>query len=176
MARIVVIFSSLWLAACDVGELPGLTGDGGADGSGNGCDNIAATVPTGHHNPPMTQGCMSQTGCHNAALTLGTGAPEFSYGGMLFKADKTTPYGGATIVVKLGAAVKKTVAASNGEFYMVPGVAGIDPPTNTATALTSASGCPNVQPMVGALTQGGGDCGKSGCHTPGVGQGSIYLP
>jgi hypothetical protein len=163
MARIVVIFSSLWLAACDVGELPGLTGDGGADASGNGCDTIAATIPTGHHNPPMTTGCMSAAGCHNQALGLGTGAPEYSYAGMLYKADKVTPYGGATIVVKLGSAVKKTVASDNGEFYMVPGVAGIDPPTNT-------------QPMVGALTQGGGDCNKGGCHTPGVGQGAIYLP
>jgi hypothetical protein len=180
MARIVVIFS-LCLAACDVGELPGLTGDGGGDADGNGCDPIAATIPPGHHNPPMTAtGCMSAAGCHSAQLGLGAGAPEYSYAGMLYKADKETPYGGATIVVKLGAALKKTVVADNGEFYMVPGVAGIDPPTNQMTATTSASGCPNVAPMVGALTQGGGDCNKGGCHAPlgsaNPGNGPIFLP
>jgi hypothetical protein len=175
MARIVIIFS-LCLAACDVGELPGLTGDGaGGDGSGNGCIPVAAQILPGHHVPPMVTGCMSAAGCHNAGLGLGTNAPEYSYAGMLYKADKTTPYGGASIVVKLGAAQKTAIAADNGEFYMVPGVAGIDPPTNAMTALTSASGCPTVAPMVGVLTQGGGDCNKGGCHTPGVGQGAIYL-
>lgn len=181
MARIVVILSLLVLAACDVGELPGLSGDGGTgDGSGNGCVPVAAAaeIPPGHHpegHESKTIGCMSAAQCHSAGLGLGPAAPEFSYGGLLFKADKTTPYGGATIVVKLGTAVKQAIAADNGEFYLVPGAAGIDPPTNTATATTSASGCPTVAPMIGALTQGGGDCARSGCHTPGVGQGVVYL-
>ena len=180
MARTFVIFS-LCLAACDVGELPGATGDGGGgggdgSGSGNGCVEIAATVPPGHHNPPMVTGCMSAAGCHNQALGLGTAAPAYSYAGMLYKADKVTPYGGASIVVKLGAAAKTVTVSDNGEFAMVPGVAGLDPPDNAMTATTSASGCPNVAPMVGVLTQGGGDCNKGGCHTPGVGQGAIYLP
>lgn len=185
MARIVVILSLCLaaLTACDVGQLPGVTGDGGVgsgDASGNGCAPIAAAaeIPIGHHpagHESKTIGCMSAAGCHSAGLGLGTAAPEYSYGGLLFKADKTTPYGGATIVVKLGTAEKRMVVSDNGEFYMVPGVAGLDPPTNTATANTSASGCPNVAPMVGVLTQGGGDCNKGGCHTPGVGQGAVYL-
>jgi hypothetical protein len=176
MARIVVIFS-LCLAACDVGELPGITGDGGTgsgDGSGNGCAQINATPPDGHHNPGM--GCMSAAGCHNQGLGLGNGAPAFSYAGTLYKADKTTPFGGATIVVKLGTAEKSVVTATNGNFWLVPGVAGLDPPDNANTATTKASGCPDVTPMIGALTQGGGDCNKGGCHTPGVGQGAIHLP
>lgn len=184
MARIVVIFS-LCLAACDVGELPGATSDSGGMGmmdTGNGCAPLAATVPTGHHpadHESRTTGCMSAAGCHNAALGLGAGAPEYSYAGLLYKADKTTPFGGATIVVKLGAAQKSTITSDNGEFYMVPGAAGIDPPTNTATANTSASGCPNVLPMAGILTAGGGDCNKGGCHAPvgsaNPGNGPIYL-
>lgn len=121
-------------------------------------------------------GCMSAAGCHNEALGLGTAAPAYSYAGTLYKADKVTPYAGATIVVKLGSAEKKVVASDTGQFWMVPGVAGIDPPTNTMTATTSASGCPNVAPMVGVLTQGGGDCNKGGCHAVGVGQGVVYLP
>lgn len=183
MARIAVIFSLIVLAACDVGELPGLTDSGGGtgDGSGNNCATLAigADIPAGHHpdgHESKTVGCMSAAGCHSAGLGLGTAAPEFSYGGLLFKADKVTPYGGATIVVTLGAAEKRTIAADNGEFYMVPGAAGIDPPTNAMTAITSASGCPNVAPMIGVLTQGGGDCNKGGCHTPGTGQGAVYLP
>lgn len=178
MARIVVIFS-LCLAACDVGQLPGTTPDGGGGsgdsmGSGNGCIAVSATPPDGHHNPGM--GCMSAAGCHNQALGLGTGAPAYSYGGTLFKADKTTPFAGATIVVKLGTAEKSVTVANNGNFWLVPGVAGIDSPTNTTQGETKASGCPDVTPMVGKLTQGGGDCNKSGCHTPGTGQDSIHLP
>ena len=178
MARIVVIFT-LCLAACDVGELPGATGDangGSGDAAGNGCVPVvtaAADIPDGHHNPGM--GCMSAAGCHNQALGLGTNAPAYSYGGTLYKADKTTPYPGATIVVELGGAAKKVVTANNGNFWMVPGVPGLDPPTNTMTAKTSASGCPNVAPMATLLTQGSGDCNKSGCHTPGVGTGAIFL-
>jgi hypothetical protein len=177
MARIVVIFS-LCLAACDVGQLPGATGDGGGGsgdgGSGNGCITATdpAQAPDGHHNPGM--GCMSAAGCHNQALGTGTGAPAYSYAGTLYKMDKTTPYAGATVIVTLGGAEKKVTAANNGNFWLVPGVAGLDAPTNTATANTKATACPNINPMAGALTQGGGDCNKSGCHTPGAGQGAIY--
>src|SRR5690606_4088719 len=90
MARIVVIFS-LCLAACDVGQLPGATGDGGGSGtvdSGNGCEPIATTIPTGHHpegHESKTMGCMSAAGCHNQALGLGPAAPAYSIGGLLFK-------------------------------------------------------------------------------------------
>jgi hypothetical protein len=175
MARIVVIFS-LCLAACDVGELPQLMGDGGGSGSdsGNGCVELSATPPTGHHNPVMAQGCMSAANCHNSALGLGTGAPAYSYGGVLFKADKTTPYAGGTVIVTLGSAAKKVTAADNGEFFMVPGVAGLDPPTTAMRASTQATACPNITAMVGTLGAGDGDCQKGGCHTPGTGQGVVY--
>ena len=144
-----------------------MTGD-----SGNGCAEISATPPNGHHNPGM--GCMNAAGCHNQALGLGTGAPAYSYAGTLYKADKTTAYAGATIVVKLGTAEKQIVTADNGNFWMVPGVAGLDPPTNTATATTKASGCPTVLPMAGPLTQGGGNCNSAACHAVGA-QGPVYL-
>lgn len=138
------------------------------------CDPISATPPVGHHNAGT--GCMSAAQCHNQALGLGTGAPAYSYGGTLYKTDKTTPFAGATIVLKLGTAEKSVVVADNGNFWMVPGVAGLDPPTTILAATAKASGCPDVVPMVGTLTAGGGDCNKGGCHTPGVGQGVIHLP
>ncbi|HEY5950272.1 MAG TPA: hypothetical protein VIV40_32485 [Kofleriaceae bacterium] len=174
MARIVVTFL-LCLAACDVGQLPGATGDGGGSGdaSGNGCVEVSATPPDGHHNPGM--GCMSAAGCHNQQLGLGTGAPAYTYGGTLYKADKTTAYGGATIIVTLGAAEKKVTTASNGNFWLVPGVAGLDAPTTAMRASTKATACPNILPMTGTLGAGDGDCNKGGCHTPGAGQGAIYV-
>lgn len=179
MARIVVIFS-LCLAACDVGELPKLMGDGGGgdDGSGgNGCVDVSATPPAGHHVPVMAQGCMSAAACHNQALGLGTGAPAYSYGGVLFKADKTTPYAGGTVIVTLGTAEKKVTASDNGEFFLVPGVAGLDPPTVDTRAATKATACPTAPAaMVGTLGPGDGDCQKGGCHTPGTGQDVVYAP
>ena len=176
--RIVVTFSLSLLAACEVGQLPGTTTDGGGSGdSGNGCVEMAATVPVGHHNPVMQTGCMSAAGCHNQALGLGTAAPAYSYGGLAYKADKVTPAAGATIIVTLGSAEKKVTVSDNGEFFMVPGVAGLDEPTNTMTGQTSATECPNPPlKMAGALTEGGGDCNKGGCHTPGMGQGVVYVP
>lgn len=178
MLRIVVI-SSLCLVACDVGQLPGATTDGGGGSgtdSGNGCVPLAADIPPGHHVPPMTQGCMSQAACHNEALGLGLAAPAYTYAGLVYKPDKVTPAGGATVIVKVGDAEKHVVVSDNGEFALVAGVAGIDPPTNTATGQTSTTTCPNVLPMVAPLTQGGGDCGKSGCHGPADVQGPIYAP
>jgi hypothetical protein len=91
----------------------------------------------------------------------------------LFKADKTTPYGGATIVVKLGAAEKRAVSSANGEFWLTPEQIG--PPTNEMMGTTSASGCPTVQPMVTPLLTGSGDCNKGGCHAPGSATGVVYL-
>jgi hypothetical protein len=178
MARIVVIFSLCLLAACDVGELPRLMGDGGGDSGGNGCVDLVMPAPAGHHNPAMVQGCMSAANCHNSALGLGTGAPAYSYGGLLFKADKTTPYAGATVIVKLDTAEKKTTVSDNGEFFLVPGVAGLDPPVaGGMRASTKATACPTAPiAMGGTLGPGDGDCQKGGCHTAGTGQGVVYAP
>jgi hypothetical protein len=120
-------------------------------------------------------GCMSAAQCHNQALGLGVGAPAYSYGGTLFKLDKTTPYAGATIIVKLGSALNKIKVANNGNFWAVPGVAGIDEPTAAMRASTSATSCPTVTLMTGTLGPGDNNCAKTGCHTPGAGQDVITL-
>jgi hypothetical protein len=169
MARIVVI--ACLLAACEVGTLPVVGGDSG--GTISGCVDVSMTIPSGHHNAGL--GCMDAAGCHNQALGLGTAAPAYSYAGTLYKADKVTPFPGATILVSLGNAQKKITAADNGNFWMVPGVAGMDPPTVAMRAQTTATACPNVIPMVGSLGAGDGNCNKANCHTQGVGQGVIYV-
>jgi len=179
MVRIVVIFS-VCLLACDVGTYTGAVGGGGPDGGGGGgdgsgsgvvCENISATPPDGHHNPGQT--CIA-AGCHLQGQT-GTNAPAWSYAGTLYKeAAGTNPFPGATILVKLGGTEKKVITATNGNFWFVPGAAGLDPPTNTATANAKASGCPDTTPMVGALVQGGGNCNN--CHKIGGTTSPIHLP
>jgi len=166
MVRLVVI-STLILAACDVGEIPGAGGGGdggggggdGGSGSGSSCENVAATPPAGHHNPGM--GCRSAAACHNAQLGLGTGAPEFSLAGTVYKDTAgTMPYPGATIFVTINGMKKKTIAADNGNFWFVPAL--VPGPTTAMTGMTSASACPNTTPMSGLLVAGGGDCNN--CH------------
>jgi len=166
MLRIAVI-STLVLAACDVGELPGTTtdgGGGGGDGSGSGsnCEAIAAAPPAGHHNPGL--GCRTGAGCHNAALGLGTNAPEYSIAGTLYKDSAgTMPYPGGTVLVTIGGMTHKSIAADNGNFWFVPAL--VASPTATTPGTTSASACPNTQPMIGQIVAGGGDCNN--CHRNG---------
>ena len=168
MLRIAVI-SSLLLAACDVGEIPtaggGDGGGGGSDtGGGSNCEAIAASPPDGHHNEGM--GCRTGGACHNAQLGLGTNAPEFSVAGTVYKDTAgTLPYGGATIIVTIGGTTKKTIAATNGNFWFVPAL--LPGPTATMTGTTSASACPITTAMSGLLVGGGGDCNN--CHRNGGG-------
>ena len=176
MLRIAVI-SSLFLAACDVGEIPDATtdgGGGGSDGSGSGsnCEPIAAAPPAGHHNPGM--GCRSAAGCHNAALGLGTGAPEYSIAGTVYK-DRMgmMAYPGATVLVTIGGTTHKSIAADNGNFWFVPAL--VPGPSATMTGMTSASACPNTIAMGGLLVNGGGDCNSSNCHAPASTQGAVYV-
>lgn len=170
MTRIAVIVSVV-LAACDVGSLPGFGPDGGGgsgDGSSAVCEPISANIPAGNHNPGMS--CIAAA-CHLAG-NLGTGAPAYSYAGTLYKDTAgTTPYPGATIFVKLGGVEKKTITADNGNFWFVPGAAGLESPTAAMQGDTRASGCPTITPMVGKLVLGGGNCNN--CHR---GAGGTTLP
>lgn len=178
MTRIAVILS-VFIAACDVGSIyQANTGTDGGNGSGSGsgsdCETInVANAPDGHHTDQTAvtqataaQGCMSNAGCHNAAKGLGTGAPEYTYAGTLYKdVAGTQPLAGAAVFFKLGATEVKTLSATNGNFWITPGVGGLDAPTNAMTGTTKASGCPNTHSMVGVLVQGGGDCNS--CHKTG---------
>src|SRR6476661_4534004 len=88
MLRIVVI-SSLFVAACDVGSIPGIGpdsgGGGGDDGSGGGDQCVNAVTPAApkhlhadDNTSKRGQACM-QAGCH---LTGGAG-PTFTFSGTI---------------------------------------------------------------------------------------------
>jgi hypothetical protein len=119
-------------------------------------------------------GCRSASQCHNAQLGLGTGAPEYSIAGTVYK-DRlaTMPYPGATILVNMGGTTRKAVAADNGNFWFVPALQPA--PSATMTAMTSASACPTTTQMGGLLVGGGGDCNSGNCHAPGSAQGAVYI-
>jgi hypothetical protein len=174
--------ASIVLAACDVGsvlERTGVDGNGppsdgppgGTDGSGSGsdCETLAAPNGDGHHNAGM--GCLSNAGCHNAGKGLGANAPEFSFGGTIYK-DATNPYPGATVLLTANGVTKKIITGTNGNFYVAP--ITLAAPTALAPVNTKASACPSTTAMSGALVAAGGDCNSSSCH--GGTQGKIHLP
>jgi hypothetical protein len=171
MIRTAIVSIFLAAAACDVGELPNLTGDGGGgggDGSGSDCEPISANIPSGHHNDGMA--CIV-AGCHLPGNT-GAGAPEWSYAGTVYKDPAgTMPYPGATIIITMGGMTQKIIAGDNGNFFISPDQ--LAAPDNAMTANTRGSACPTTRPMVGALTQGGGNCNN--CHRPGA-DGPIDIP
>jgi hypothetical protein len=180
MSRIAVIVTVL-LAGCDVGSVlthnqnnPDGNNGGGDSGGSNGsnCQNLVSPPPVDHHNAGM--GCMTAAGCHNAGLGLGAAAPEYSFGGTVYRdAAGTTPYAGATILVTANGVTKKLIAGDQGNFQITPILFAA--PTNQATANAQASACPAQTPMVGALVGGGGNCNGGGtCH--GGTQGKIHIP
>ena len=199
MHRIVVSLSIVLVSAaatvaftaCDVGSVinqqssTGTDGgtskmDGAGSGSGSGsgsaqCEaDATATAPDGHHNAGMS--CVA-AGCHLTG-SLGTNAPAFTYAGTLYTTSAgTTPLGGATIIITMGGTTKKVITASNGNFFMTAAPAGLNSPTNAATATTKASDCAaaaTASPMSGALVQGGGNCNN--CHRIGGTTSPIHLP
>lgn len=173
MLRTVVI-SSLILAACDVGEIPGAGGggDGGGGGTtdgtatGNGCvDSVTPASPAHIHTDGGTsnagQGCMN-LGCH---LAGGLG-PMFTFAGTVY-ADMagTAPKPGATVKVEFGTTVISAVADTDGNFYSTQDI--------TLPAKTLATACPTVAPMVGMIVTGGGNCNN--CHRPGGEAVPVYV-
>ena len=169
------------LAACDVGSVLNRDTTDGGNGSGSGsgsgsngsnCEPLAGSIPTDHHNAGM--GCMTAAGCHNAGLGLGANAPEYSYGGTVYRdAAGTQPYPGATILITQGGVTKKLISGDTGNFQLPPIL--LPAPTAAATSTTSASACPSTSAMAGTLIAGGGNCNGGGtCH--GGTQGKIHLP
>jgi hypothetical protein len=161
MLRIVVI-SSLFVAACDVGSIPGAGPDGsvggGADGSGSGNGCVNAVTPAAPKHAHADDGTSKQgmacgaAGCHLA----GGAGPTFSFSGTVYTAaDGATPKPGATIKVINGTTTIATVADEDGNFYSTQ--------TITLPAKTLATSCPTLAPMVGMIVTGGGNCNN--CHS-----------
>jgi len=182
MTRMFVIVSLLFASACDVGTVlanQGGGGDGGGSGgsgSGSNCGNLVSPAPDAHthiaggtSNAGMA--CIA-AGCHLDGM-MGTGAPSYSYAGTVYTdAAGTTPAAGSTIFITAAGTTRKVVADAAGNFFLETAL--LAAPTNQATANTSATQCPTITPMVGALVQGGGNCSTTGtCH--GGSQGKIHL-
>jgi hypothetical protein len=162
------VISSLFLAACDVGAIPGIGpdsgGGGGGDGSGSNTDDVCvnAVTPAAPKHTHADDGSSKQgqactaAGCHLIA-SPGAGAPGFSFAGTVFTAiDAVTPKPGATIKVIAGGTTLTTVSDEDGNFYSTQ--------TATLPGTTLATACPTLSPMVGQIqVSGGGNCNN--CHT-----------
>lgn len=160
-----VLFSSIFVAACEVGSIPGVTPDGSGGGdtggdNGTACiDAVTPAAPKHTHGDDGTskrnQACQA-SGCHGASPT----GPAFTFSGTVSTAaDGATPKPGATVRVIDGANVFTAVADEDGNFYSTQ--------TITLPAKTNATACPTVAPMVGMIVAGGGNCNN--CHSPNAG-------
>jgi len=173
MTRTALLLSSLFVAACTVGEIPRTggaddtpgtdAGNPGTDGGavGNGCVNRAAADVPHQHAGNVThagENCMQAGACH----AQGTAQP-FQFAGTLYKSDGTTPSAGASIRVKpmAGGAGITLLTDTAGNFSVAAGALPMAFP-----ALTDATACPTVKPMVGSLAQNGGGACNS-CHVVG---------
>ncbi len=191
MTRTALLLSSLFVAACTVGELPtaggGNTGGNntsgvdagsppGTDAGGahaNGCiDRIVP--PGGSHTHLAGGGTNAGLGCVVAACHLasnpGPNAPGFQFAGTVYKPDGTTPSTGVTIQVKSpGGTVAIGVTDDAGNFNIMQGSL-----QQAFPATTNVTACPNLTPMVGQLVQAGTVTGNNcnGCHVVGGSAGS----
>jgi hypothetical protein len=188
--------------ACDVGSV--LAHEGGADagsGGGGGDGGGAATCPavvspetqTGHHTAngatgdagatviTAHEGCLGQTGCHNAALDP-TPGDIWTYGGEAFQdAAGTIPYAGAHIMLTAAGDPPMSVTMevmANGFFY----TNGTFPAPSATTPITVAICTPGSKTAMAtslAAVQAGtgtdGNCNGAACHGPGQAGAYIYL-
>lgn len=192
-----LILVSFVMAACEVGEVPVNNGTP-VDAPGN-TQIDAPTTPT--PDAPAAAACVPRqtpanvahihsagatthagenclaSGCH-LATNVGVGAPGFQFGGTLYGIDGQTPNAGATIeFVSMGGVTKTTTTDTAGNFYLNAGQLPQAFPAKTcATVCTTGSTTgPAPTPMTAALANTDGACARSGCHTPGAGQGAIKL-
>jgi hypothetical protein len=165
MLRTALLLSSLFAAACTVGDLPTNRGNGQVDAGagmmidaaamGNGCVNRIVPPGDAHQHggaggPTHAGEDCIVAGCH-ANNALGNGAPGFQFAGTVYKVGTTTPNTGLTIHVVSGATVLTGVTDTAGNFNIGAGsLAG------AFTATTDVTACPDIKPMVTKLTGGGG--------------------
>lgn len=183
------------LAACEVGEVPMNPGTGidaptgtPTDGATVPTDTVAAVTCVPRQTPPNTahvhsagatthagENCV-QGGCHLSSNT-GVGAPGFIFGGTLYGPDKTTPNKGATISFTPSNTTVATTTTTDdaGNFYFQSGGTLTMAFPAHVSATVCGTGVTNTppSPMSTALANGDGACARSGCHTPGAGQGAI---
>lgn len=181
--RFALLLSSLLASACTVGAIPppgsgqsGGTGtDGGGGASANGCvDRLAPPFVDAHpHDDGGTDNAgmdCTTAGCHlqGAAGTSGKGnkAPEYMFGGTVYKSDQVTPDGGAVVKITDQGMTGMYYADSGGNFFVPVGDPAL--PTQIKSATVTASACPNISPMAEFVTVSPGT-GKTGCGDSGGG-------
>jgi hypothetical protein len=155
----IVLFLSLLLAGCSVGEV----GTGGDAGPTNDC--VARLAPPGAKHLHAAGGTSNQglncivAGCH-LNNQLGTGAPGYQFAGTMYAAGGTTPSAGALIRIKANGMTLMTYSDEDGNFTFPAGsLAG------TFTATTDVTACPTVTKMVTQLSGGnGGGAGANSCN------------
>lgn len=182
MLRTALLLSSLFAAACTVGELP--KNNGGTTDAGNGSNMIDAAAGNGCsdrdpapaaayvHSAGAGGGTHAGDACMPCHAQGGTG-PQFQIAGTVYKADGTTANAGVWVRLKpaAGGTGGAAITDTAGNFRLSAGTVPMAFP-----ALTETSVCPTVTPMSGQLAaNGGGNCNASGCHLRGGAQGVIKL-
>lgn len=184
MTRAALLVSSLFFAACTVGDLP-RSGPGGgnpanpgvdagntpgvdAAPTGNGCVNRAAADPAYVHSAAAGGGTNAGKGCINTGCHAqgGTG-PQFQFAGTIYKPGGTVASAGVTIRVTsgTGTAAPDVITDDAGNFHIAAGtLSGAFP---GAHVLVTA--CPTAPAKMNtALNSGDGNCAKAGCHVAGA--------
>jgi len=174
MTRAALLLSSLFVAACTIGELPNSGGgnpgtDAGNTGidapkqNSNGC--VDRIVPPGGAHPHVGggvthagEGCVV-AGCH-LANNPGAGAPGFQFAGTVYKPGTTTPSTGVTVTVKANGGATATGVTDDAGNFNIPA----NSLPNPFPATVSVTACPTLTPMASSLAQGGGNCTSTGCH------------
>jgi hypothetical protein len=190
MLRTALVLSSLFAAACTVGDLPTNRGNGQVDaGNGSGSNPQIDAAPTGNGcvdrvtaGDPHIHGTAAGGGthagddcmtCHAKGAAGPAPGPQFQFGGTLYKADGVTPNAGVTIRIKPagGGTPVPLVTDTAGNFSAA---AGTIPAAFPATVDVTV--CPTVTAMGGQLVaNGGGACNSGGCHAKGGTQGVIRV-
>jgi hypothetical protein len=179
MTRTALLLSSLWVAACTVGELPEASNNQGTDAGGemgNGCQNRNAAPDPPHDHGGVagaTNAGMScvASGCHLEGAT-GTDAPAFEFAGTVYKTGAVAPNAGVIITITKVAdgTTASAITDTAGNFHVPAGMlAGAFPAT------VNVSACPTISKMVGQLAADTGpSCNGGGtCH--GATAGKIVL-
>ncbi|HEU4728687.1 MAG TPA: hypothetical protein VFT22_12375 [Kofleriaceae bacterium] len=180
MMRTALLVSSLFFAACTVGEVgtasngPGGTIDGGP-GSGSGsaaaCVNRATPATAFDHGGGVThagENCLQVGACHLNNSGPGAG-PPWQFAGTVYKSDGVTPNPGVSIRIKqkTGTGSITLVSDTAGNFSVAAGSL-----QQAFPATTDATACPTVKAMVSDLAQNGGGACNS-CHVAGGAAGSV---
>ncbi len=169
--RTAVALTGLLVAACSVGEVPGPDDDA--------CVNRLAPPQVVAHKHADDNTAHAGQNCIVAAChlnnMLGTNAPGYQFGGTVYVTGTTNPSAGATVRIKSGTMVLKTVTDDAGNFHFAAGSL-----PGAFTASVDVTACPTITPMVAPMTGGNGTGAGANscnlCHGPAGSPGATTTP